>query len=208
MKLSTGYLPVWLQKAMSASQPTRMRFADASYVSVFPGEGCYDSNVRDWAQPTVISPEEGPLTFLLDNNVKPQGQPLVGLCWHLLLQRLAQLQRQPQDYPFRFQMVRLLSWPSLPHLPQDIQPSMARLCALLARRPSAASLLPLLLKLPESQVFMLIEALLLHGHVQVADTVVQSNDNSPSERSATEASEEIQPAVRTLISNIWKRLLT
>ena len=208
MTLSASYMPVWLQKAMSASQPTRMRFSDASYVSVFPGEGRYDSNVRDWAKPIVISPEEAPLTFLLDNNVKPQGQPLVGLCWHLLLQRLMQLQRQPQDYPFRFQMVRLLSWPSLPHLPQDIQPSMARLCALLARRPSAASLLPLLLKLPESEVFMLIEALHLHGHIQVADTAAKLDGRSLSDRLEAQDPEAIAPAVSSLIANIWQRLLS
>lgn len=212
MGRSTGYLPVWLQKAMSAPHPTRVHFSDASYVSVFPDEGRYDSNVQDWAQPTVISPEEAPLTFLLVNSIKPQGQPLIGLCWHLLVQHLAQLQRQPPDYPFRFQMVRLLSWPSLSHVPQDIQLSMARLCALLARKPSVASLLPLLLKLPESQVFMLIEALHLHGHVQVSDavtdTVARLDRHSFSDMPAAEATEEIQPAVRELIANIWKRLRT
>lgn len=208
MTLSASYMPVWLQKAMSLPHPTRVCFADSRYVSVFPDHGRYDSNIQDWALPSLVSPEMAPLTFLQDDDARPQGQPLVGLCWKLLLQRLEQLQRLPQDYPFQFKVVRLVSWPSLTHLPPEVQPSMARLCALLARKPSAASLLPLLLNLPESQVFMLIEALHLHGHIQVADIAAKPDGNSRSDRLEAQATEAIAPAVGSLLANIWQRLLS
>lgn len=71
MKLPVGYLPVWLQKAMSAPHPTRVKFADSSYVSVFPDEGRYDSNIEDWALPSLISPEMAPdMGFREQRNVK------------------------------------------------------------------------------------------------------------------------------------------
>lgn len=208
MTLSASYMPVWLQKAMSLPHPTRVCFAGSRYVSVFPNHGRYDSNIQDWALSSLVSPNMAPLIPLQDDDARPKGLPLVGLCWKLLLQRLAQLQRQPQDYPFQFKVVRLVSWPSLTHLPQEVQPSMARLCALLARRPSAASLLPLLLNLPESQVFMLIEALHLHDHIQVVDTAAKPDGLSLSDRPQAQAPEAIAPAVSSLIANIWQRLLS
>ncbi len=208
MTLSASYMPVWLQKAMIAPHPTRVFFADSRYVSVYPTQGRYHSNIQDSALPSLASPEIAPLSSLQDDDSRPQGQPLVGLCWNLLLQRLEQLQRQPQDYSFQFKVVRLLSWPSLTHLPQEVQPSMARLCALLARKPSAASLLPLLLNLPDSQVFMLIEALQLHGHVQVVDTAAKPDGNSRSDKPQAQAAEAIQPAVSSLIAHLWQRLLS
>jgi hypothetical protein len=208
MTLSASYMPVWLQKAMSLPHPTRVCFTDSHYVSVFPDHGRYDSNIQDWTLPSLVNPDMAPLTYMQEDNSKPQGRPLVGLCWNLLLQHLTQLQRQPQDYPFQFKVVRLVSWPSLTHLPPEVQPSMARLCALLARKPSAASLLPLLLNLAESQVFMLIEALHLHGHIQVADMAANPDGNSFSSKPETQVSEAIQPAVGSLIANIWQRLLS
>jgi hypothetical protein len=206
MTLSASYMPGWLQKSMSLPHPTRVCFADSRYVSVFPNHGRYDSNIQDWALSSLVSPNMAPL--IPDDDARPKGLPLVGLCWKLLLQRLEQLQRQPQDYAFQFKVVRLLSWPSLTHLPPEVQPSMARLCALLARKPSAASLLPLLLNLPESQVFMLIEALHLHGHIQVADTLAKPDGNSVSGRPEAEAAQPMAPAVSSLIANIWQRLLS
>jgi hypothetical protein len=135
-------------------------------------------------------------------------QPLSELDWAPMLQHLTQLQRRPQDYPFQFNLVRLVSWPSLTWVPQDVQPAMARLCALLARKPSAASLLPLLLELPEAQVFMLIEALRLYGHVQVAGTAAGPEGGASAFGPLSEAAGQVQPTAPSLIAKIWQRLLS
>ena len=211
MALSVKYMPAWLQKAMSLPHPTRVCFSGSRYVSVFPDHGYYHSNILDSELSSFVGSDVAPLTFLQDdntNNTKLQGQPLVGLCWSLLLQRLEQQQRQAQDYSFRFNVVRLMSWPSLTHLPAEIQPTMARLCALLARRPSTASLLPLLLNLPEAEVFILIEALHLHGHIQIVDTAAKSDEPCNSCGKEPETCQEVQPAVSSLIASIWQRLLS
>lgn len=208
MEHSLTYLPVWLQRAMSVPYPTRVSFPDSGYVSVFPHAGRYDSNIQDWAAPSLLKSDVAEFTPLPGSTPAQEGPLLIDLRWSLLLQRLGQLQRQPQDYPFQFSVVRLVSWPSLTHLPQDVLPAVARLCALLARKPSAASLLPLLLDLPETQVFMLIEALRLHGHVHVASTAADTEHGAEASASAAEAAPPVQPATQSFITKVWQRLVT
>jgi hypothetical protein len=212
MELSTTYLPVWMQRAMSAPYPTRFDFPDSSHVSVFPGQGRYASDIQDWAASSVLMPDMPEFTPLSETAPAEPSLPLIELHWTLTLQRLAQLQRRAQDYDFRFSLVQLVSWPSLTRLPQDIQPAMARLCALLARKPSAASLLPLLLELPETQVFMLIEALRLYGHVQVSGLTSEADSAaraSAPPQPAPVAAQPGQPAAApSLIAKIWQRLIT
>lgn len=89
--------------------------------------------------------------------------PLGRLQWTLILQRLRET---PQVYDFQIRLLHLVSWPSLTEWPEADQPLAARVCALLARRPTTGALLPVLLGLAEAQVFPLIEALRLAGHVQ------------------------------------------
>ena len=206
MEHSLNYLPGWLQRAMSAPYPTRVNFPDFGYVSVFPSEGRYHSNIEDWAAPSVLRSDEAEFTPLPDS-APAQAGPLIDLHWSLLLQRLAQLNRQAQDYPFQFSVVRLVSWPSLTHMPQDVLPAVARLCALLARKPSTASLLPLLLELPETQVFMLIEALRLNGHVQVASTAAETEQGAEAPMGSAEAVQPVQPATQSFITKVWQRLV-
>lgn len=178
MMLSTPHQSVFGQRAMGAAYPMHMDFPDSS---VFP------------------VPHDEPAAH---------GQRLSELDWAPMLQHLAQLQRRPQDYPFRFNLVRLVSWPSLTWMPQDLQPAMARLCALLARKPSAASLLPLLLELPEAQVFMLIEALRLYGHVQVSSTAAGPEGGASAFGPLSEAAGQVPPTAPSLITKIWQRLLS
>lgn len=207
MELSTTYVPLWLQRAMSAPFPTRVSFPDSSYVSVFPGQGRYDSNIEDWAAPSLFAPDAAEPVPLADGAPAGDRRLLIDLRWTLILQGLSQQQGQPQDYPFRFSLVRLVSWPSLIHLPPDIQPAVARLCALLARKPSAASLLPLLLELPESQVFLLIEALRLHGHLQVSAIAAESDSAAGAPAQTHSGSETGAQATPSLVAKIWQRLI-
>lgn len=207
MEFSTTYLPVWMQRAMSASGPTRVNFPDSGYVSVFPDQGIYDSDILDWASPSILMSEVPEFIPLQGGTLGQHGQPLIGLQWTLMLQHLGQLKRGPQDYPFQFSLVRLVSWPSLTHLPQDVQPAVARLCALLARKPSAASLLPLLLELPEAQVFTLIEAMRLLGHVHVASSAAEPDNAARSPGESAETASPVPSTTLSLIANIWQRLL-
>ena len=65
-------------------------------------------------------------------------------------------------------VVRLLSWPDLAKVPAVAQPLVARICALLSRKLSAARMIPLVLSAPESDVFKALSMLIRHGHVSVS----------------------------------------
>lgn len=202
MASTTTHLPTWLQQAMSAPGPSRVDFADSGYVSVFPDLRRYDSNISNWASPALWSTETSPLQPLTDASAGSDGQPLDRLHWTLTLQRVRQ---QPQSYDFQFRMVRLASWPALTHLPDEELTTVARICALLARKPTAASLIPLTLGLPEQQVFPLIEALRLNGHVQVSGGPAAAEDTpaAPPPVAGTDAS---GAATSSLIGKLWQRL--
>lgn len=205
MELSTNHLPAWLQRAMRAPGPTRVEFPASGYVAVFPDQGRYATNIEDWASPSLLASDGAEMVSLPPGLEGQRGQPLSQLHWTLTLQRL---QQEPQQYPFQFSMVRLVSWPSLTHLPEDVLPPVARLCALLARKPSTASLLPLMLGLPEAQVFALIEALRLYGHVQVASTGAAPDSGARAAQRPAEPMAEARSSSPSLIGKLWQRLVT
>jgi len=208
MEQSTTHLPPWLQRALRAPCPIRVEFPDAGYVSVFPRQGRYASNIQDWATPSLLESDAAEFTPLLDSTAGQGGQPLDQLHWTLSLQRL---QRQAQPFTFQLSMVRLVSWPSLTHLPEDVLPAVARICALLARKPTAAALIPLTLGLPEAQVFLLIEALRLQGHVQVSGAEPRAEGAINPAVQQVHASAAVEPAERpagpSLIGKLWQRLV-
>lgn len=65
-----------------------------------------------------------------------------------------------------YSVVRLHSWPELTRLPREVVPDLARICALLAVRPTAVSLIPRLLSLPKERVSHMVEILHVQGHLQ------------------------------------------
>jgi len=189
------YLPAWFQNAVRSSRPLKVDFTDSRFVSVFPEQGRYVSNIVDWAEHSLLQVVGIEFNVLPDRLAEPDGRSLSQLRWTLLLQSL---QRQPHSNDFLLSRVCLASWPSLTQLPENALVMAARLCALLARRPTTASVIPRLLGLPESQVFSMIKALSLHGHVQVSGASVTASPSEPDD--------EARP-VASLIGRIWQRLL-
>lgn len=118
----------------------------------------------------------------------------------------ARLQGQPLEaYQFRFSLLRLVSWPGLTHLPDEHIPAVARICALLARKPTAASLIPLTLGMPEEQAFALIEVLRQNQNVEAAGGIgATTNVNAQDE--APEVQVGDKPREGSLIGKIWQRL--
>lgn len=65
----------------------------------------------------------------------------------------------------------LASWPPASLLLQDSGLHLARICALLARRPSVGMAIPVLLEIPAQTVHFLLETLQACGHIYSADTL-------------------------------------
>ena len=99
-------------------------------------------------------------------------------------------------------VLKLLSWPDLNQVPEVRQALVARICALLGRRPSAGPLIPLLLSEPEADVLRELGPLMRLGHVAIATATFQ---NPTSEESPTAPATRAQ-AQRSLVSKLWARL--
>jgi len=168
------------------SEPTPAKSPDAGPTAV-PSQPSPDTRqVEDPIASPGHATESGPLT-------------LSRLQWTQVLQRLHDT---PQAYDFQLSLLHLVSWPSLTHLPEDLQPTVARICALLARRPTTGSLLPVLLGRSEARVFPLIEALRLCGHLQ-AGGAHPARVTAPPEADVAPAS---RPPAQSLLGQLWQRL--
>jgi len=66
------------------------------------------------------------------------------------------------------QVLHLASWPPLSKQWHDTAPHITRICALLARRPSVGTLIPVLLDIPPHIAHSLLEALHASGHIYPA----------------------------------------
>ena len=115
--------------------------------------------------------------------------------------------RSESDYAFRFSLLRLTSWPNLPQLEDDIIPLAARICALLACKPTAASLIPLILGAPEARVYAVIEMLRQGQHIQVTGGNTANNAQAtPDVQAATIEMQASKTQVSSIIGNLWQRL--
>lgn len=113
---------------------------------------------------------------------------------------------------FRYGVVRLLSWPDLKSAPAHMQPLAARLCALLSRKPTAGSLIPVVLAAGDDEVHRVMAALARMRHIKVSDAGLA---RAPAEEAAAASvgEEQQMPAdlgrgrSRSLIGKLWSRLL-
>ena len=112
-------------------------------------------------------------------------------------------------------VVRLLSWPDLAKVPAVAQPLVARICALLSRKLSAARMIPLVLSAPESDVFKALSMLIRHGHVSISGGDLASTDTTsavaaPAETTAAEVAQVEGRsnlfARRSLVGKLWAKL--
>lgn len=104
-------------------------------------------------------------------------------------------------HDFETRMLHLVAWPQLARMPESEQPTAARLCALLARRPTAGSLVPVLLGRPRAEVFTLISRLRQSGHLLVGGEhgTHEAHDSPPPAAEAAHAAE-------SLLEPLWRRL--
>ena len=66
----------------------------------------------------------------------------------------------------QFQILRLVSWPSIPQMSDSTASHVARICALLARKPSTGMLIPGLLGIPPETAYVLLDQLYAQGHIR------------------------------------------
>lgn len=203
MVVSNNHLPGWLQKALLAPNPVRVTFPDAGYVLLDPGRDRYESVIEDWASVPAEQDDAVLIAPWPQAMAEPDGRPLTCLKWAITLGHLRK--QPPANYEFRYSLIRLASWPCLTHLPEEAIPVVARICALLGRKPTTASLIPLTLGMSEEQLFPLIEALRLNNHLQISG-VGNSEASTPGATTQASAEDIGRQSENSLIGKIWQRL--
>lgn len=125
------------------------------------------------------------------------------------------------------QVLYLVSWPSLDLNNQENIPHITRICALLARRPSVGTFIPVVLDLSPAIVFPLLEMLYDKGHIfqeislsiensiptekntaqdqflAESESMAYRNFSSIDRKSSNRSSEKTDIS---FVENLWKRL--
>ena len=110
----------------------------------------------------------------------------------------------PQAAPIPQALLRLHRWPDLAQFAEDQQPVMARLCALLAHRPSARILVAPLLSIPRDQAEALLDRLQREGCLASGAEVESASTRLPDPMPRTLAP-SIDDADR-MLSKLWSLL--
>jgi len=107
-------------------------------------------------------------------------------------------------------VVRLYSWPALSDFGPDLVPDVARVCALLAIRPTGVPLLPVLLGMSRERANFIVETLYGEGYLDADDA---SDDHEGATALAASQKSELQiesqnsSASSGFLGRLWQRLV-
>ena len=111
----------------------------------------------------------------------------------------------PQN-PLSTQVLYLVSWPSLQHLLGSAAPQIARICALLARRPTVGMLIPVILNLPPHIAHPLLETLYADGCIRLAGPCAGPSTPAPAPGTEPEPSQESARDF-SFLTRLWQHLV-
>ena len=102
----------------------------------------------------------------------------------------------------KYNILRLFSWPDLPRIDAELIPDVARICALLAIRPTSAMFLPVLVGIPRERAEHIVEMLHVQGHLDPAAGITS---NMASALESVPAPQAPNPTNK-LLGRLWERL--
>lgn len=204
--ITTGiaHLPTWLQESLRLQKSVHVEFEKSHFVSVYPQQRLFASNIQNWDQQFFRSGNELRFSVPVDSPSVVAAAPLPELLWRMTFHAV---EVAPLD-DVQFRVFHLASWPTIAHMPEDIQLTVARICALLSFRQSNASLIPKILDLEKELTLKVLKALQLAGYIHAATAAVpdpppcaavQANLHEP-------ASDATAPLPRTFMDRLWHRL--
>ena len=105
----------------------------------------------------------------------------------------------------QYSVLKLYSWPELSRVPSDLVLDAARVCALLAVRPTGAPLIARLLDLPRERVAHIVELLHLYGHLDGSAMNVRPVEKE--EQATLDLIADPTPTKSpTLLGRLWQKL--
>lgn len=116
-------------------------------------------------------------------------------------------------WEFHYRRVYLRTWPDFIGMPAEQLPVVASICALVNRKPTVASLIPLILDLPKGEVFAALEYLRMRAHINMPayDAVQLGSTSRPVTDDTLPDLAKLPPddmplAPTSLITRLWSRL--
>lgn len=128
--------------------------------------------------------------------------PLLELRWRAAYQ-LA-LDRVPSEMPLGQGLIRLLCWPNLSRLPDELVVPVTRICALLWRKPTVGFLVSRVLGAPQRETCALLGVLQEFGHVGSPRQDLERAEVTAPER---EGALPLVRASNSLVGKLWLRLV-
>ena len=105
----------------------------------------------------------------------------------------------------QYSVLKLYSWPELSRVPSDLVLDAARVCALLAVRPTGTPLIARLLDLPRERVAHIVELLHLYGHLDGSAMNVRPVEKE--EQATLDLIADPTPTKSpTLLGRLWQKL--
>ena len=169
-----NHFPIWLRTAVQQGQAVSVKLSEHMELLLYPKEGRYKSNfdLADTGQADIWH-AQGVAVRPIDSGLEEQAPQdwavievgeLLQLEWAVLWED-ARRHAESRDFTLRYGLARLRSWPDLAQLPIDIVAPVARICALVERKPTAGTLIPLIVDLPKPHAYALLYMLHLQGHI-------------------------------------------
>lgn len=194
-----------LDGALALGLPAQLQIAGFGTVSVYPQQDCYVTDIEDW-QALYLA---GATEVRVDASVWAAGPdaalPLTELRWRALCHDLHRaLGDGAVPSPA---LVQLQSWPDLPRLPEELLAPVARICALLWRKPTVGYLVARTLGLPPGQVAVLLRALQAFGHVEVVGECAPRLELTDGAAAASAQAEPEAASVPSVVAKLWQRLM-
>ncbi|MGZ5887810.1 MAG: hypothetical protein ACXWKI_12800 [Ramlibacter sp.] len=196
-----GSLMRLLDSVVRSGLPSILVVNGRGTVSVYPRQHCYVTDVQDWDSVDTASGDEIRVSPSTWDAPPDDAQPLEELEWRLAYRDA--LRHGDLD---AHALLHLKSWPNLPRLPDELVEPVARICALLWRKPTVGYLIPRVLDLPADQVAHVLRVLQAFGHV--SGPSVAAADAAAGLATAADAGTDVPaPVGATIASRFLQRLL-
>lgn len=198
-------LMVSLDCAIGSDCPTLISIEGHGSISVYPRHRTYTTDIPDWDS----------LPFLGNAPIKTSpcvwgipsegGMPVCELRWLAAYHHASQvLAAQPAPRG----LVKLVHWPDLSGVPDELAAPIVRICALLWRKSTASTLMPRVLGAEPGQTDALLRVLRGFGHVEIATGFATriEGEGGVAAPLATD-DERTGSAAGAVIAKLWQRLL-
>jgi len=193
-----------LAHAMGIASPTLISIEGHGSISIYPRQQTYTTDL-DWDSLPLLTSAQIKTSACVWAVPSVGGMPVSGLQWLAAYHNASQAVAAE---PTARGLVKLLHWPDLCDVPDELVAPIVRICALLWRKPTASMLMPRVLGAQVAQTDALLHVLQAFGHVEIATGFADRIESDAGASVPSAANDErTGSAAGAVIAKLWQRLL-